>query len=99
MDGEAQEISNTHISPKVFASRIKVLKKIGHSPCALNFEETSTDFSNNGLENRVRVNDLDNISFSFSEGLPNAGEVDIQILLIPHDGVTIQFVLVYYRLE
>jgi hypothetical protein len=68
---------------------------IGALPCALDLKKASAYLTDDRLEDRVCVNDFDNICFCLSEGLPNTGEMNIQVLLIPHDRMPIKLILIH----
>lgn len=66
---------------------------IGH-PSTLDLEISSSHSSDDGLQVRRVVNELDNVGFGVSNGLPEASEMHISSVVVPDDPLVVDLVLV-----
>lgn len=60
-----------------------------HIPGSLDLEKPASHFSDYGLQNRVGVNDFDDVSFGLPQSFPDAGEMNIKVFLVPHYRMTV----------
>lgn len=58
-------------------------------PGALDLQEISSHFPDDRFQEWVCNNDLDDIGFRLRHGLPDPSKVDIHVLLIPHNRMSV----------